>query len=195
SATLFYVRREPVTLRSHQIWRHRIGTPADTDVMVYEERDPTFSVAVHRSKSRRYILIESDQELTSEVRWLRADQPTGEFQVVEPRRSGLRYEVDHAGDTVFVRTDLDAADFRIMTAPEATPDAAHWRELVPQRTGAVIRRMEPFRDFLAYEVEDQNGIGIRVMRLSDRSETAVPQPATIGVATSAFFYGAFGGNR
>ncbi|MFD2185117.1 S9 family peptidase [Rhodoplanes azumiensis] len=195
SATLFYVRREPVTLRGHQVWRHRIGTSPDTDVLVYEERDPTFSVAVSRSKSRRYILIESDQELTSEVRWLRADQPEGEFRVVEPRRPGLRYEIDHAGDTVFVRTDLDAPDFRIMTAPEASPGAANWRELVPQRSGAVIRRMEPFRDFLAYDVEDQNGIGIRVMRLSDRSDTAVPQPERIGVATSAFFFGAFGGNR
>ncbi|MDC7786140.1 S9 family peptidase [Rhodoplanes sp. TEM] len=195
SETLFYVRREPVTLRGHQVWRHQIGTPADGDVMVYEERDPTFSVAVHRSKSGRYILLESDQERTSEVHWLPADRPEDAFQVVEPRRAGLRYEVDHVGDTVFVRTDLDAPDFRIMTAPEATPGAAHWRELVPQQPGQVIRRMEPFRDFLAWDVEDQNGLHVKVMRLSDRDAVTVPQPAAIGVATTNFFFGGFGGNR
>jgi oligopeptidase B len=195
STTLFYVRREPVTLRGHQVWRHRLGAPIDSDVLVYEERDPTFSVTVRRSKSRRFILIESEQEQTSEARVLPADQPDGPFRVVAPRRAGVRYDIDHVGDTFYIRTDLDAPDFRVMTAPEATPDAAHWRELIPQRPGRSIRRIELFRDFVAYDEESEGGIGIKVLRLSDRTELAVPQPAAIGVASTSFFYGAFGGNR
>ncbi|WP_170149817.1 S9 family peptidase [Rhodoplanes roseus] len=195
SATLFYVRREPVTLRGHQVWRHRIGTPPDVDTMVFEERDPTFSVSVHRTKSRRFVLIDTEQEQTSEVRYLAADDPDGTFRVIEPRRAGVRYDVDHVGDTFYVRTDLDAPDFRVMTAPEATPDAAHWRELVAQRPGHVIRNIEPFRDFLAFDEEHEGGIRIKVLRLADREELPVPQPGEIGVATASFFYGAFGGNR
>ncbi|NVO13475.1 MAG: S9 family peptidase [Rhodoplanes sp.] len=195
STTLFYVRREPETLRGYQVWRHRLGAPTDTDVLAYEESDPTFSVVVRRSKSRRFILIESDQEQTSEARYLAADQPDGTFRVVEPRRVGVRYDIDHVGDTFYIRTDLDAPDFRVMTAPEATPDAAHWRELIPQRPGRFIWRIEPFRDFVAYDEERDSGIGIKVLRLSDKTEIAVPQPAAIGVASTSFFYGAFGGNR
>lgn len=195
STTLFYVRREAETLRGYQVWRHRLGAPPDADVLVYEERDPTFSVAVRRSKSRRFILIESDQEQTSEARYLPADQPEGTFRVVEPRRAGVRYDIDHVGDTFYIRTDLDAPDFRVMTAPETTPDAAHWSELIPQRPGRFIWRIEPFRDYVAYDEESDGGIGIKVLRLADKTEFAVPQPAAIGVASTSFFYGAFGGNR
>jgi oligopeptidase B len=195
STTLFYVRREPVTLRGFQVWRHRVGAPSDHDVLVYEERDPTFSVAVRRTKSRRYILIESEHEEASEIRYLPADRPEGEFRVVEPRRPSLRYDIDHVGDTFFVRTDLDAPDFRVMTAPEATPGAAHWRELIAERPGHVLHRVEPFRDFVAVDEEHEGGIRIRVLRLADRREITVPLPAGIGVATTGFFFGGFGGNR
>ena len=89
SHTLFYVRNEPKTLRSYQVWRHRIGSAAGNDVLVYEERDQTFSVSLDLSKSRKFILLDLDAERRREIRYLPVDQPTGEFKVIEPRRRGL----------------------------------------------------------------------------------------------------------
>jgi hypothetical protein len=142
--TLFYVRNEPQTLRSYQVWRHRIGSAAGNDVLVYEERDQTFSVSLDLSKSRKFILLDLDAERWREFRYLPVDQPTGEFRVIEPRRGGLVYEADHVGDKFFIRTNLDAPDFRLMSASETAPAAAHWREIVPQQVGRHLTHVEAF---------------------------------------------------
>jgi oligopeptidase B len=93
-------------------------------MLVYEEDDPAFSVSIELTKSRKFILLNLEEERTSEVRYLATDKPTGELKVIEPRRRGVLYEVDHVGDRFFIRTNLDAPDFRIMRAPEATLEAS-----------------------------------------------------------------------
>lgn len=195
SQTLFYVRREPKTVRSYEVWRHRIGADQEDDVRVYAEQDPRFEVFVFLSKSRRYVMINSDGEDTSEMRYLRADNPEGEFALIEPRRKGVQYFANHVGDRFFIRTDLDAPDYRLMTAPQATPDASHWTELVPHRPGHHLKRFEPFDDFVAFDVEHEATVTVRVLRLSDGRETVVPVSSGVGVATTNFFYSGFGGNR
>src|SRR4029453_6761621 len=121
--TLFYVRQEPQTLRAYQVWRHRIGSDAAGDVLVYEEADATFHVPLRRSKSRKYVFLDIRKDRSSETRFLRADQPEGSFAVLEPRRSEVRYEVDHVGDAFYIRTNRDAPDFRIVRAAEDAPGA------------------------------------------------------------------------
>jgi len=195
SRTLFYVRVEPKTVRSSEVWRHQIGADPATDVLVYAEPDPQFEVYVFLSKSRQYILIACDQENTSEMRYLRADQPTGRFAVMEPRRLGVRYFANHVADKFFIRTNLDAPDYRLMTAPQDKPDAAHWVELIPNRPGYYLWRFEPFNDFVAFDEEHEGAVSAHVIRLSDMREVTVPLPTTIGVATTDFLLGGFGGNR
>ncbi len=186
SKTLFYVRNEPETVRAYQVWRHRIGSNQKRDVLVYQERDPTFSVAIDRSKSRKLILLTINEERTTEIRYLPADRPAAAFKIMKPRQSGVRYQVDHVGETFVIRTNLGAPDFRLMSAPQATPDAAHWSELVAEQPGRHLSHFEAFETFVAVDVEDERGTSIRVFSLPDRREIKVPRPAEIGVASSAF---------
>ena len=184
--TLFYVRVEPQTVRSSEVWRHRIGTDAAADALVFAEQDPRFEVFVFPSKSRKYVLIASDQENASEMRFLRADEPDGAFAVMEPRRVGVRYFANHAGDRFFIRTNLDAPDFRLMSASETAPAAAHWREIVPQQVGRHLTHFEAFETFVAADFEDESGTTLRAYNLPDGREIAVPRPADIGVASTSF---------
>jgi oligopeptidase B len=186
SDTIFYVRNEPTTLRSYQVWRHRLGTNPKSDVLIYEESDPTFSVAISLSRSRKFILLNLDEERTSEFRYLPADQPTGELKVIEPRRQGIIYDVDHVGDEFFIRTNLDAPDFRLMRAPQATPAAPHWREIVPEKAGHHLSHFKVFKTFVAVDTESESGTTIRVFTLPELREIPVPRPAAIGVASSSF---------
>ena len=186
SKTLFYVRNEPTTLRSYQVWRHHLGGNPKTDVLVYEEGDPEFSVSIELSRSRKFILFNIDEERTSEFRYLPADQPAGELKVIEPRRGGLIYEADHLGDQFFIRTNLDAPDFRLMTAPQATPAAQHWSQIVPEEPGHQLSRFKVFETFVTVDVENEGGTTIRVFNLPDLREIPVPRPAAIGVASSSF---------
>ena len=122
SETLFYVRNEPQTVRSYQVWRHRVGSDPKSDVLIYEEKDPTFSISLDLSKSRKFMLLNIEGEQTTEVRYLVVDPSTGPLNLIEPRRRGVIYEADHTGDTFFIRTNLSAPDFRLMSAPEACPN-------------------------------------------------------------------------
>jgi len=186
SNTIFYVRNEPTTLRSYQVWRHRLGANPETDALIYEETDPTFDISIGLSGSRKFILLNINEERTSEFRYLPADQPTGELNVIEPRQRGVLYEVDHVGDRFFIRTNLDAPDFRLMSAPQATPTVPHWREIVPERPGHYLSHFKIFETFVAVDVEDQSGTTIQVFNLSDGREIQVPRPAAIGIASSLF---------
>lgn len=186
SDTLFYVRNEPTTLRSYQVWRHRLGSNPKSDVLVYEESDPTFSVSIDRSASRKFILLDIDEELTSEFRYLPADQPAAELKVIEPRRCGVIYDVDHVGDEFFIRTNLDAPDFRLMNAPQASPAAHYWKEIVPQEPGRYLSHFKAFETFVAVDLEDESGTTIRVFSLPNLQEIPVPRPAAIGVASTSF---------
>jgi oligopeptidase B len=186
SETLFYVRNEPTTVRSFQVWRRRIGSDSTSDVLVYEEKDPTFSVSLDLSKSRKFVFLNIDGEHTSEVRYLAVDQPSGNLKLIEPRRRGVIYEIDHAGDKFFIRTNLDAPDFRLMCAPEVSPEVAHWTELVAQSAGHYLSHLEAFETFVAVDIEDEGGTKIRAFSLPEVREISVPRPAALGVASSSF---------
>jgi oligopeptidase B len=186
SDTLFYVRNEPTSLRAYQVWLHRLGTNPKSDVLIYEESNATFEVSIGLSRSRKFVLVDINEERTSEFRYLPIDQPTGELKVIEPRRRGVIYEVDHVGGEFFIRTNLDAPDFRLMSAPQATPMAPHWREIVPEKPGRHLSHFEAFETFVAVDVEDETGTAIRVFSIPELREIPVPRPAAIGVASSSF---------
>ncbi len=160
--TLFYAKQDPETLRSHQIYRHVLGTDPAQDVLVYEETDPTFSVYIWKTRSEEYLLIHSEQTLTSEMRYLDADNPQGEFQVIAPRERGVEYSADHVGNRFIIRTNLEAENFRLMRAPVTRPGRANWRELIPGRDDAFLQDVEVFRDFMVVTARRD---GLRHLRI------------------------------
>jgi len=160
--TLFYAKQDPETLRSYQIYRHLLGTDPSEDVLIYEEIDPTYSVSVGKTRSERYIMIQSEQTLASEFRYLDADNPDGEPRIVAPRERDVEYSVDHVGNRFIIRTNLEATNFRLMEAPVARPGRSNWRELIPGRDDVYLQGVEVFRDFM---VVTERRDGLRRLRV------------------------------
>lgn len=155
--TVFYTRQDLRTLRSYQVYRHVLGTDPAQDQLVYEEKDETFSCAVFKTKSKKYIMIASQQTLSTEYRYLDADQPEGAFQVFLPRERNHEYNVDHYGDKFFVRTNWQAKNFRLMETPVTRTGREHWREVIPHRPDVLLQRIEIFKDHLVLQ-ERKNGL-------------------------------------
>lgn len=162
SRTVLYARQDPETLRSYQIYRHRLGTQPSEDVLIYEETDPIFSVSVWKTRSERYIFIESEQTLASEFRFLDADDPAGELRMIAPRERNVEYSVSHVGDRFIIKTNLDAENFRLMEAPVANPGRENWRELIPGRDDVFLQGVEVFSDFM---VVTERRDGLRHLRI------------------------------
>ncbi len=145
SRWLFYVQCDEA-MRPFQVWRHLLGTAQADDYLVYEDLDERFFVSVDITRSDAWIVIESSSKLSSEVALIPASQPTNEPRIVRPRTHDLEYHVDHWGDRFVIVTNLDAEDFRVMTAPIATPDA--WTEFAAHQPGRRIIAAEPFANHL-----------------------------------------------
>jgi oligopeptidase B len=135
SGTFFYTVHDD-SYRPFQVWRHRLGTAATDDRLVYQEDDDRFEVSVSASRSGGLVVIDVFARESTEVWLVPADRPEEAPVVVEPRRPGVEYRVAHAprpdGDVLLVVTNDGAAEFRLMRAPLASPGRAHWEELVAE---------------------------------------------------------------
>ena len=142
---LFYVTPDE-QMRPYRVWRHRLGTAQSDDVLIYEDLDERFYVWVALTRSREWIVIESGSKTSAEARILPSGDPTAEPTLVRPRVDDLEYTIDHWGDRFVVVTNLDAEDFRVMSAPLDAP--GDWTELVPHVPGQRITAAEPFAGHL-----------------------------------------------
>lgn len=146
--TFFYTRKNDSTLRSEKIFRHTLGTPADDDKLIFFEKDETYNVGLGRTKSKDYIVIGSGSTLSSEYRYLKADDPNGTFKVFHPREKDMLYDIDHRGDKWYIVTNYDAKNFRLMTAPLNNTAKSAWTELIPHRTDVLLEGIDLFKDYL-----------------------------------------------
>ncbi len=148
SRTVFYTRPDDA-MRPFQVWRHELGTDAADDVCVFEEPDDRFFVSVRRTRSGAFIVIELESMVTSEALILEADDPTGAFRVVEPRRQGIEYALEHRGDEFLLVTNDAAPNFRLVRAPVASPGREQWRDLIPHRDDVRLLGVDAFAGHLA----------------------------------------------
>ena len=153
--TLFYTV-EDAAKRHYRLYRHVLGS-GKADDLVYEEKDERFNVGVQRTRSRKYILLEIGSHTTSEMRFLPADQPNGEFKLISPRRQDHEYFVDDHGDQFLIRTNDQGRNFRLVTAPISDPGEKNWKELVPHRPAVMLSNIDVFRDFYV-RVERENAL-------------------------------------
>ncbi|MAE70220.1 MAG: oligopeptidase B [Gemmatimonadetes bacterium] len=185
SNTFFYTEKDPETLRPYLVKKHVMGTDPAGDVEVFREADTAFMCWAYKSKSLDYIMIASESTLTSEVRFLRADDPDGSFAIIQPRQRELEYEASHFDEHFYIRTNLDAKNFRLMRAPVANPGVDHWEEVLPHRTDVLIEGIDVFCDYLVIS-ERKGGLTHLRVRSHDGSEEhdiAFPEPAFSAHAT------------
>ena len=122
--TIFYTKNDPVTLRSYRIYKHVLGTDQSEDVLVFEEKDETFNCHVFKTKSEAYIMIGSHQTMSSEYRYIPADEPNAQWQIFSERERGHEYNVDHLGNEFYIVTNWKAQNFRLMKTMAAAKTTA-----------------------------------------------------------------------
>lgn len=147
--TVFFYVVPDAAMRPWRVMRHVMGTPHTQDSVVLEETDERFFLSVDLTKSQKWVVIESSSRTSSEAYLLRADDPHGTPVSVRPRREDVEYSVDHWGDRFVIVHNEGALDFRVDTAPEASP--GDWRPFVAHEEGARITAFECFDGFAAMQ--------------------------------------------
>ncbi len=182
--TLFYTVEDPVQKRSYRLYRHDMGRDTKQDPIVYEEKDERFDIAVTRTRSKRYLLLTVSSHISSDVRFLAADKPDGEWMLIAPRADNVEYYVDHRGDTFYIRTNDTSQTFRLVTAPVASPGKENWKELVASRPDIPLDDVDVFQNFYAL-TERVAGLPVfRLVQFKDGSSVSIQFPEPAYFATS-----------
>jgi oligopeptidase B len=172
--TLFYVENDPITLLTVRVRKHTLGSDAAKDPVVYEERDHSYYMGVGRSGDDKYIAIDESSTLSSEIRFIPANQPKAKFKIFAAREHDLEYHAEHIDNRWIVRTNWQAKNFRVMQVEDArVGDKKHWRELVPARDDVLIDQIAPFRNYLAIEEHSDGLQRVRVKPWKGGAETFV----------------------
>jgi oligopeptidase B len=174
---LFYVTVDDAW-RPYRVWRHSVGTPASSDTVVYEESDERFWVGIGLSRSQRHIYIRTASVLTSEWRMLDASAPLDAFSVVAPRRQGVEYDVEDAGDQLLIlHNDGGAENFELATAPlPGDGDSGTWTPLIPHRADTRLLGVDAFADYTVVYFRRDGLTGLRVLAADGERDIAFPEP-------------------
>jgi len=173
--TLFYTKKDPVTLRSDKIYKHILGTPPEDDVMVFEEKDDTFSTFVYRTKSKKYLVIGCFSTLTSEFQILSTDDAHGKFKMFSPRERGLEYTIFHYADAFYILTNKGGAtNFKLMKVGEEDTSADNWQEFIPHRAEVLLEDIDIFKDYYVLS-ERENGLNnIKIVKWDGTASYFLP---------------------
>jgi len=159
--TLFYTTEDHAK-RPYRLYRHTLG--ASSDELVYEEKDELFRIFAWRTRSKNYVLLYSGSQTTTEMRYLPANQPTGEWKIIEPRRQDIEYDADHHGDRFYVRVNDTGRNFRLVSAPVSDPGTKNWKEIIPHRPEVMLEGIDFFANhYVLYE----RAKGLPEIRLTD----------------------------
>src|SRR5919199_2450055 len=175
--TVFYTKVD-ATNRPFQLFRHSLGSSPDDDVLIYQEPDEAYFLGVSKTRSQAYILMSLGSTITSEVHYLEANNPTGSFQVIHPRQSGMEYKVEHHGDSFYILTNEEAINFKLMKTPVASPSKQNWVSVIPHREDVMLSSVNAFADYLVISERKMGLPTLRVQQLSTGEEHAInfPEP-------------------
>ncbi len=182
--TVFYTEIDEAN-RPFKIFRHQLGTSQDQDVLIFHEPDDSFFLDIGRTRSDAYIIMSSGSQVTSEAYYLDANNPTGDFQLIESRHQGIEYEVDHHGDYFYVVTNDGAINFKLMKTPVTSPSKENWQVVIPHREDVMLSGISLFAKYLII-YERKNGLPCATIRNFD---TGKEDDITFPEPTYGFFEG------
>ncbi len=156
NSTVYYQVKDN-TLRSYRIYKHKIGTDVESDILVYEEADPTFHVWVSKTKSQKYIVISSQSTLSSESHILSADNPDGDFIIFQKRLPDVEYGISHQDGRFLILTNYKATNFQLMEVGEKKTNIDNWKAIIPGRDDVLLEGVDVFSDFYVV-TERKNGL-------------------------------------
>ncbi|MGG5209079.1 S9 family peptidase [Chryseobacterium sp. MIQD13] len=160
---VFYIRKDE-SLRAFQVYRHKLGTDASEDILIFHEKDDTFDVNVFKTKSMKYIFIASSSTISDEHRFIPSDNVFAEWKIIQPRIDDLEYSVEHYEDEFYIITNADeATNFKIVKTKIDNCGMENWVDVIPHRAEVLLEGFEIFRDYLVLEEREEGLLQIKII--------------------------------
>ncbi len=162
--TIYYTTEDPVTKRSNQLWRHRLGS--QDHILEHEEKDEFYRIGVGKTRSGKFIYLNCGSHTTSTVSFIKASKPGSKFKLIAPLKPGIEYDVEDDGKNFYILTHDGAKDGRIVKVASDNFGKANWQEVIPHRPGVLLKGCDVFADHLIVYEKDAGITKVRVQKLS-----------------------------
>lgn len=147
--TIFYIKNHPTTLLSYQVYRHKLGTSQQDDILVYEEKDNSFYMGIGKSRSEKYLMIYLSSTTNSEILLIDADKPESQLQMFLKREKDHKYSIDHIGSQFYIQSDLNAPNGQLLkVADNKIGSKQHWQTVLQHSDDRLLQGFELFNDYL-----------------------------------------------
>ncbi len=160
---LFYTTLDE-TMRPYRLWRRRLGDDNAADTLVFEEPDRAFHLDIGKTRSERFLVLESASLTTTEVHLLEAATPEGDFRMFLPRKPEIEYSVEHQEESFWFTLNDRGRNFRLLRVDlsavwtgEAGSHEAEWEEILAHRPSVCLEGVDGFSDFVVVSERD-NGL-------------------------------------
>ncbi len=160
STTLFYTTEDENTKRQDRLFRHQLGDSVARDTLIYVEEDERFNLGVGRTRDGKLLMMEAGSHTTNEYRFLLADEPRAAFRLLAPRVDDQEYYPEHRDGLFYIRTNDHGKNFRVVTAPVATPGREAWTEFLQLDPESPLEDIDLFQSFL---VTTRRSLGLPVL--------------------------------
>ncbi len=148
SGSFFYVERDD-NQRPKRVKHHVLGQDPSADRLVYEEADDAMFLGIDETTSGKFLVIGIGNGVTSEARVVPLDEPEAEPRLIAARVHDQLYDVDHREGRFYIHTNEGGAtDFKIVSAPEASPGRENWTDWLPHEAGTYVTGFEAYKDWL-----------------------------------------------
>ena len=170
----FYIRKNE-HLRAYKIYRHRLGTSQEEDVLVFHEEDEAFDVSVFKTKSLEYIFIASSSTVSDEHRFIPAADVFAEWRIVQPRKEGLEYVVEHYENDFYILTNEGGDyNFKLVKTSVDTPYKENWVEVIPHRKEVLLEGFEIFKNYLVLEEREKGLLQLNIFDYKNKTSWYLP---------------------
>ncbi|MBD2359266.1 S9 family peptidase [Tolypothrix sp. FACHB-123] len=175
--TIFYTTLDDAN-RPYQLLRHTLGTAVEDDVLIYEELDDIYHLYVDKTRSQAYIFMLLRSSITTEVHYLDANHPEGDWKLIHPRTTGMEYEVDHHSDYFYIVTNDEATNFKLVKTLVTAPSQENWQTVIPHQADVLLSGISLFANHLVI-YERKGGLEtarIRNLMTGKESNITFPEP-------------------
>lgn len=170
----FYIQKNE-HLRAYKIYRHRLGTSQEEDVLVFHEEDEAFDVSVFKTKSLEYIFVASSSTVSDEHRFIPAADVFAEWKIVQPREEGLEYAVEHYENDFYILTNEGGDyNFKLVKTSVDTPYKENWVEVIPHREEVLLEGFEIFKNFLVLEEREKGLLQLNIFDYKNKTSWYLP---------------------
>src|SRR6218665_1798979 len=171
---VFYIRKDE-SLRAFQIYRHKLGTDSNEDVLIFHEEDETFDVGIFKTKSLEYIFIATSSTNEDEMRFIPSNNVFADWTIVQPRTEDLEYSVEHYGDDFYIITNADdSTNFKIVKTKVIKPSMENWVDFIPHRENVLLEGFEIFKNYFVIEEREKGLLQINVIDNQNNNSYYLP---------------------